>query len=275
MTDNPLKQFFRRPAVYLKLPSGGAGYPPGALDMPENGEFPVLPMTAIDEITSRTPDALFNGTAVVEIIRSCVPNIKDPWSVTNVDLDPILVAIRAATHGSEMEIETKCPNCEELAKYDVNLARIIAGFKPGEYNIPLTLSDNIIVKFKPLPFNEINKASLIQFEIQKSMQTLLAIEDEDERNLRTGTALKDINQKYIDLIAKTIEYIKVPNATVIEHDFIVEFLVNCDKNSYDLIKNQSIKLRESTENKPLKVTCMHCKHEYEQPFNINVSDFFA
>jgi len=275
MTDNPLKQFFRRPAVYLKLPSGGAGYPPGSIDIPENGEFPILPMTAIDEITSRTPDALFNGTAVVEIIRSCVPNILDPWCVTNIDLDPILVAIRAATHGSIMEIETSCPSCDELAKYDVNLTGIIAGFKPGQYNLPLTLEGNIQIKFKPLPFTEINKASLIQFEIQKAMQSLMSIEDEDERNERTGLALKDINTKYIELIAKTIEYIKVPNATVMETDFIIEYLVNCDRNSYEMIKDHSIKLRESTESKPLKVSCIHCKHEYEQPFNINISNFFA
>ena len=94
MTEsNPLKQFFRRPAVYLKLPSGGLGYPEGAINLPDNGEIPIYPMTAIDEITSRTPDSLFNGVAVVELIKSCVPDIKDPWSVTNVDLDPLLVAI--------------------------------------------------------------------------------------------------------------------------------------------------------------------------------------
>ena len=79
MDNNPLKQYFRRPSVYMKLPSNGQGYPEGSLEMPENGELPVYPMTAIDEITARTPDALFNGTAVAELITSCVPNIKDPW----------------------------------------------------------------------------------------------------------------------------------------------------------------------------------------------------
>ena len=63
MQNNPLRQFFRRPAVFFKLPSGGKNYAPGVLDMPENEEFPVYPMTAIDEISMRTPDALFNGSA--------------------------------------------------------------------------------------------------------------------------------------------------------------------------------------------------------------------
>jgi hypothetical protein len=73
---NPLKQYFRRPAIYLRLPSGGTGYPPGVVDLPESGELPIYPMTAIDEITSKTPDALFSGTAIVELIkRHCKQNL--------------------------------------------------------------------------------------------------------------------------------------------------------------------------------------------------------
>ena len=159
---NPLKQYFRRPALYLKLPSGGVGYAEGSLEMPENGELPIYPMTAIDDITSKTPDALFNGSAIVEIIRSCIPNIKDPWEVNSMDLDPILVAIRTASTGDKMEIETVCPSCEENAKYDVNLSMILAGFRPGNYQEPVVLGDKgeIIIKFRPLKYNEINQANI-------------------------------------------------------------------------------------------------------------------
>jgi hypothetical protein len=90
---NPLSQYFRQPSIYIKLPSGGQFYPPGALDMPPNGELPILPMTAVDEITYRTPDALYNGVATVDVIRSCVPNIIDPWCIPVIDVDPLLIAI--------------------------------------------------------------------------------------------------------------------------------------------------------------------------------------
>ena len=69
MNNNPLRQYFRRPAVYISLPSKGEGYSVDELELPETTELPVYPMTAIDEITARTPDALFNGTAVVELIK--------------------------------------------------------------------------------------------------------------------------------------------------------------------------------------------------------------
>jgi hypothetical protein len=274
MSDNPLKQYFRRPAVYIKLPSDGHGYPPGSIDIPENGEIPIYPMTAIDEITSRTPDALFNGTAVVELIKSCVPNIKDPWKVTNVDLDPLLIAIRAATYGTAMEVETKCQSCEEEAKYDVNLTSLMGTFKPGDYDSILKMND-IQIKFTPMPFTEINKASLAQFEMQKTLQMLIAIEDETERNRQTSEAMKRINDTYQELLTQMVSYIKIPEATVFEKEYIKEFLVNCDKQTYDKIRDYSMELRRSTEIKPLKIKCIHCQHEYEQPFTVNITDFFG
>lgn len=273
MSDNPLKQYFRRPAVYIKLPSLGEGYPPGSIEIPENGEIPIYPMTAIDEITNRTPDALFNGTAVVELIRSCVPAIKDPWKVTSVDLDPLLIAIRAATYGTNMEIDTKCPKCEEDAKYDVNLTKLMSDFKSGDYSRPLVF-DEVQIKFVPMPFTEINKASLMQFEIQKTMQFLLEIEDDNERNRKTSEALKKVNDTYLDILTQMIKYVKVPDATVVDKEFIKEFLVNCDKVTYDKVREHSINLRQGTELQPLKISCIHCGHEYEQTLSVNVTDFF-
>ena len=91
-TANPLKQFFRQPSIYLRLPSLGQYWDQSAIDMPPNKELPVYPMTAIDEITYRTPDALFNGQAVINVIQSCIPAIRDAWSTPGSDLNSILVA---------------------------------------------------------------------------------------------------------------------------------------------------------------------------------------
>ena len=143
MMDNPLKQYFRRPALYLKLPSKGNFYPEGAIDLPENGEVPVYPMTAIDEITTKTPDALYNGVAVTDIIKSCVPAIKNPWLMPAVDLDPILVAIRAASGDGNLELESTCPKCSESSSYGVNLSGVLQTYTPGDYDTPL---DNICVE---------------------------------------------------------------------------------------------------------------------------------
>jgi len=275
MQQNPLQQYFRRPSVFLKLPSSGAGYPEGSLDLPENGEIPIYPMTAIDEITARTPDALFNGNAVVEIIKSCAPNIKDPWSVSNVDLDPILVAIKTATHGGSMELSSSCPKCDETSGYNINLSGVLGSFSPGDYETPLSLGNDIKIKFKPLSFKLINQTSMKQFQFQKGIQGLSLITDDDERNQKSKQILFELNTLSTQMLSESIEYIKVPTATVMDKVHLVEFLNNIDVTAFEHIKKHSIMLKQSTESKPLKIKCVACQHDYEQPFSINVSDFFV
>lgn len=274
LSSNPLQQYFRRPALYLKLPSQGVGYADGTLIMTENGELPVYPMTAIDEITSRTPDALYNGVAVFEIIRSCIPNILDPWQIPVVDLDPILVAIRMATNGNDMEIETSCPKCTESSKYDVNLAGVLGGFTPGDYKTPLTVGE-LSIRFKPLSYKEVNQTNIMQFELQRMMIDMENEQDTILKNAKMSKVLDAINHMTIELMTKTIEYIKTPNATVFDPSYIEEFLRNIDKNTFEEIKEVNLELRKKSENKPLHIKCMHCQHEYEQEFTINASTFFG
>ena len=274
MSTNPLQQYFRRPALYLKLPSQGEGYPENSIEFPENGELAIFPMTAIDEITARTPDALFNGVAVIEIIKSCVPSIKDPWQILQIDLDPILLAIKMATNGSTMEFDTVCPSCEEPNKYDINLTQLLNEYKPGEYSTPLKL-DQLSLKFCPLNYKQINETSVIQFEIQRALRIIQDMPDGEERNTRSSEILKQMNQVTMDIIVETIEYISSPNGIVLDKNFIKEFLENVDVKTFEKIKDISLELKKSTDTKPLKFKCINCNHEYEQPFNVNVSDFFG
>ena len=273
LANNPLKQYFRRPSIYLKLPSGGNGYPLGSLNKTDSGELPVYPMTAIDEITSKTPDALFNGTAIVEIIKSCIPDIRDPWAIPSTDLDAILIAIRSAAQGNEMEIESECPNCKEVANYGINLIGILQTMKPGDYTKELQVSD-LYIKFRPLNYREMNQAAMAQFEIQKMFSGLDNV-SEEERTKKTQEAIVKITEITMAVLAQTIEYVKTPGVTVSETNFILDFLQNCDKNMYIELRDYHAKLKDSTQIKPQKIKCVHCQHEYEQSIVINVTDFFG
>lgn len=279
LDDNPLRQYFRRPVLYVKLPSNGTGYPAGALDLPDNGEIPIYSMTAIDEITCRTPDALYNGTSVVEVIRSCAPNIKDPWMVTNVDLDPLLVAIKIASGGDKMEIGAECQKCKEPLAYDVNLPNVLAGFKAGDYQTPINV-DGMEIKFKPLSFIEINKANESQFKLQKMIMSAqetsegLSEEEDKSRNAKNSGILVAFSELAMQLLSTTIEYIKTSEVLVTDPNYILDFFKNCDKRVYEIVKDHNQKLRQSTETPPLKLKCNECQHEFEQAFTINMSDFF-
>lgn len=274
MENNPLRQYFRRPSVYIKLPSNGAGYTSEALELPETGELPVYPMTAIDEISARTPDALFNGTAVAELIKSCVPNIKDPWSIKSTDMDAVLLGIKAASGNDTLEINTVCPKCETASEYGINLVSILSTLKPGNYEIPLEIGE-LKLKFRPLEYREMNEAALGQFEVQRFFENVSDLTDDTERNTKTKEILEKITFMTMELIAKSVEYIETPNTRVDDKNFILDFLKKCDRNTYILIRDYSTELRESSELKPLNITCSSCNNTYDQPFVINPTDFFG
>lgn len=274
MDNNPLKQYFRRPAVYLRLPSNGAGYDDTIIDMPENGELPIYPMTAIDDITTRTPDALFNGTAVIELIKSCVPNIKDPWSISNIDMDAILVAIKSASSESgEINVDSTCPKCETSSTFGINLAAILGSISSPDYESELEYGD-LTIKLKPISYREINSAAMEQFEFQKMVAQVDDIEDDEIRNKTVKDALEKITNITMNLLSHSVAHIKTPTSTVDDRLFILEFLRNCDKKIYTAIRDHSGKLREEAEIKPMDIKCASCQHEYKQSITLNPTDFF-
>jgi hypothetical protein len=273
LENNPLKQYFRRPAVYIKLPSEGKYYSPSVIDMPENKELPIYPMTAIDEITAKTPDALYNGSAMTELMKSCVPNIKEPWAINSMDVDAILIGIRAASNGSDMEIESDCPKCDNVGTYGINLVGILSQLKPGNYEQVLEIGD-LKIKFRPLTYKEMNEASLGQLEIQKIFALLENESDEAVRTSKGKDALQKVTNLTIHLITEATEYIETPTTRVDDKVFIFDFLSNCDKTTFVSIRDYNTSLRAQTEIKPFKLKCSQCSNEYDQPFTLNSSDFF-
>lgn len=272
--NNPLKQYFRRPAVYLRLPSDGIFYNIEVVDMPENRELPVYPMTAIDDITAKTPDALFNGQALVDIIKSCVPNIKNPWKINSIDLDTILVAIRSASNNGVLDVKSPCPSCNTENEYSINLAGIINGIKMPNYNEPLILGD-LKILFKPLTYKELNDVNLAQLEIQRLFANLDNIADVDERTKRSSEALKTVTKITIETLVKTIESIELPSGVIVdESNYILEYLRSCDKRSFETVRDYAGKLKQESASKPIRMKCLNCQHEYEQNINLNITDFF-
>lgn len=274
INNNPLKQYFRRPAVHLRLPSKGKYYADNVIDTPPTGELPVYPMTAIDEITVKTPDALFNGSAIPELIKSCIPDIKDPWSINNIDLDAVLISIKAATGDGDMDLDTICPACAEETKYGISLVGMLTQLKDGGYDQELSINE-LLIKFRPLTYREMNSAGMNQFEIQKAFNAIEQLPDDQEKAEKAKLAIMMITELTMQLLATAIEYISTPSARVDETEYILDFLKNCDKESYNKIKDYHAKLKEDTSIKPLQLTCTSCSHKYEQPFTLNTADFFG
>lgn len=272
---NPLTQYFRQPSIYIRLPSGGQNYLEGTLDMPANGELAVYPMTAIDEITYRTPDALFNGQATVNVIQSCVPSIKDAWAVPSVDLDTILIAIRIASYGHEMEFGTTCPACKEPSERAIDLRSVLDSMKAPDYSANIRYRD-LEIYFRPLNYKMLNDNSQLQFEQQKLLQIIPSSTiTEDEKLTALNQAFRQLTDITIKSLTNSITVIRTPQALVNEPAHIEEFLKNCDRDLFNQIRDHILKLREQSEMQPLKIQCQACNHQYEQILTLDMSSFFA
>jgi hypothetical protein len=275
-TANPLKQFFRQPSIYLRLPSLGQYWDQLAIDMPPNKELPVYPMTAIDEITYRTPDALFNGQAVINVIQSCIPAIRDAWSTPGSDLNAILVAIRIASYGHEMEMTIKCPACETESDFVLDLRSVLDKLVGADYSKAIKQGD-LEIAFTPIAYRHQNETNIKQYDQQRLIQQIqMSDQLSDEQKIEQ---LNETLQKITTLTIETLKYsiasIRTPQSLVTEPEFIHEFLVNCDRKFFTEIRDHIIDLRQQSEIESIGVTCSHCDHKWNQTITLDQAAFFG
>ena len=275
MNSNPLSQYFRQPAVFIRLPSLGKFYATGALEPTENNEYPVLPMTTLDEITYRTPDALFNGQAVISVIQSCVPNIKNAWSMPAMDIDTVLTAIRIATYGHELDLSVTCPACNDETEYSADLRVVMDNIKTPDYTNFLLFGD-LEIYFQPMSYKQMNQNSMTQFEEQKALQMLQdGTGDDNVRLNQLSEVLKKITTVTTRALAQNIALIKTPTAAVTDINHIDEWLANCDRQTYGRIRDHIVDNKAKGELQPLSIQCTECQHEFKQAFTLDMTNFFA
>jgi len=274
-STNPLKNYFRQPALYIRLPSEGKYWPDNSLEIPPNGELGVLPMTALDEISYRTPDALFNGDAVVKVVESCVPAIKNAWHMPGIDLNTVLVAIRIASDGNEIDLTTKCPKCNTEATYGVDLRRIIDQITPGDFSQSIKHGD-MEIYFKPMSYQDQHRINLMQFEQQRALQIVTTAQgNEDERSKQLDKILSEITKITQQAVKFSIAAVRTPQDVVTDHAFIEEFLQNCNGKLFNQIRDHAIKLRTADDLKPIEIDCPECGNHYKQEFILDNALFFG
>jgi hypothetical protein len=274
-TTNPLRQFFRQPAIYLRLPSGGDHWPADSLDMPQNGELPVYPMTAVDEITYRTPDALFNGQAVVNVVQSCIPAIRNAWHMPAQDFNSVMAAIRIASYGHAMDIETTCAKCANTDTFSLDLRSVLDQLTSPDYHKALEVN-GLEITFRPMDFEQQNQISTEQFEHQRLIQAIPESELTDEQKMtEMATVMQKIQNLTVRVLSISISSIRTPAILVTEARWIEEFLSNCDRSAFGAIRDHVVGLREQTDLKPMTMICTACTAEYQQRLNLDQSGFFA
>lgn len=273
----------RQPKIYIRLPSQGMYWESGSIDFPENGEFAVYSMTAKDELSFKTPDALMNGQAIVDVIQSCIPNIKNAWKIPNLDLDLILVAIRLATYGERMEVTHIVPGTSEEVNHEIDLRQLIDQLSSmSTWEEVVVINDSLTCFVRPLTYQHITATSLRTFETQKLMQAVNNDDITDEQKLEIfNRSFKIMTAVGIDLIVDSIREIHTPDTVVSDPAFIREFIENSDKEVYKKLEDHIANMKNRSGLRPMTI---HSTEEqiaagapitYELPVSMDNSNFFG
>ena len=284
MTENanPLNKYFRQASIYVTLPSG-TDYPPEVVTPSKTGEIGIMPMTAKDEIRFKTPDALMNGQGVVDVIQSCVPDIKDAWQIKSHDLDTILVAIRIATYGETMELNFTVPGAKEQVAHTVNLPAILDDIQKIKVDKDFLLKDGLKISVNPLTYRDMTTTSMQTFQQQKMYSAVQESElpDEDKAK-RFNDAFKTLTDLNSNILLKNMASITMTDGTVItDPTHIKEFVDNANTTMIKEIENKLTDLRTQGAVKPLKLKATEeqikkgAPASYEVPVSFDTSNFFV
>lgn len=279
--DNPLKKYFRQPKIYITLPSDGLYYKNQDIEMPESREIPVYPMTAKDELAFKTPDSLLNGQTTVNVIQSCVPAIKNAWNMPSIDLDAILVAIRMATFGEMLDIETVVPGLDEERTFELDLRTVLEQLQNNHFDNTLHIGD-MTVTLRPLTYREFTDNALKTFQEQRLFSLVQNQEEmsESEKIERFNQSFYALTELNINMVVSSIEQIQLEDAAVTDRQHIQEFLQNADSHFYTAIIEHIEKQKENFAIPPLTVQTTEEDQEkgapesYQVPVTFDQSNFF-
>lgn len=272
---NPLANYFRQPKLYMRLPSHGQFYPEGALDQSEIDEYPVYAMTAKDELMFKTPDALMNGQATVEVIKSCVPAIKNPWQMPSLDLDAVLIAIRIATYGEQMDMHSSCPACQHFNEFTLNLVNYLDTVAQTNYDTEINVPP-LQIQIRPYSYKEISRTAFKGLEQQKIFNVVNDNEMPDEEKIeKFGDSFIKLTQLTVDVVAGCITQIITPEGVVTDVELIKEFVENAPSDVFNAINSRVMDLKEQMSLKAQNVECTECQHKWTVEVTMDQTNFFG
>ena len=272
--SNPLSKYFRKPTIYVQIPTGGRFNP--EIDKTILDEIGILPMNAIDEISMQNPDELLNGEALINLIKSCVPSIPDPRNLCNIDAELLYLAIKYATYGKNIQHLHTCTECNEQAEYNIDINNILDKFPDIEDVGPVEYED-LKIHVHPPKLESLTRIALIDVEqhrILNSMKSTAEGGDEMEMAKQFAISFRKVSTQTIGLLISSIARIETPDMVVTDDDTISEFINNVPTT---VIKQIDEKIRTLSK-KPEGLTtfefvCEACNHPDAVTFELNPVNF--
>jgi len=277
---NPLQGFYRAPRLYTQLPSKGKFYSDQVIDMPENGELPIFPMTSKDEMIMKNPDALLNGEAVAQVIQSCVPAVKKPRELLSNDVDALLIAMQGATNGDDIDVTGQCPKCKEEVTSVGSIESALESMTTLEETYSFETDNGLSIEVRPFTYESSVKAGIANFQTTRSLQNIQSINDEMEQLKAFNTNFIQIAALNFDLMVDSVASIKGKDAegddfVVTDKKSIREFMENCDAKIGRAIEENIAEVNKIGVEKKVLLECEKCNEQFEQEINFDPVNFFT
>lgn len=279
MTTNPLQQYFRVPKLYVKLPSLGQYNNAEDIDLSVTNEVGVLPLTSIDQLLLKTPDALLNGQTLFKIIQSCVPAIKNVKNLTTPDINAVIVGIRIASSGPNFDFTCKCPKCQHDNDLQVNLTEYLDTAEELPPEKTVEIDNGLIVYVSPYRFDQRNMQLINEFEESKSMRMLDNQENlnEIEKIEKLSNLVQSMAERTFNIVSQSVVkiFISQSKEIVTDKNHIAEFMRGISKNQADAIMSAINELNVIGIKNTASLTCESCNNEWEQTIDFDPTSFFV
>lgn len=273
-----LQNYQRQAKLFIDLPSKGKFYDSSVLDGDQYLQIPVFGMNAMDEILFKTPDALFSGDATAQVIHSCIPTILDPWKLVGFDIDYVLLAIRIATYGDEININTSCPHCKEKSENTVSLQQMIQNYDNYETDFSFTLKD-LTFHLKPISYRQMTEFSIENYSYERTLLQIAQNSElsDEEKNKQSKAVYQNSSNLNLRI---AVQYISnVTNGVEQESDTaaITEFVTKNDAEFFNELKNSIYALSNRWKMPDISIICGNeeCSKEYKTKIDLDYSNFFG
>ena len=274
-SESPLRKYRRQPKIYINLPSKGQHSPAGTFFDNKTSEIAVFSMTANDEILFKTPDALINGEATANCMKSCVPTILNPWTVSTLDLDTILVSMRMASYGSTMNVTSLCPKCNAENAYDIPLQNILDYYQTLEFN-DKCYHDNFCITVRPMNYREFTELQKKSVSLQRALNfTVPQLKDDEEKDKFTDSLVNEIAQMNIKVVFDAIVSVEADGHVETDKQEIKDWIEGNDIDVFNAIRNHINKNSQVWTTPRSNATCSKCEHSFKLNVNLDYSDFFG
>jgi len=279
MSNNPLKSHFRAPKLFTRLPSGGALYSEGVVEMSTTGELEIYAMTSRDEVMMRNPDALLNGESVAQIITSCVPQVKKPRELLGADVDALMVAIQGATYGDEVTVQTPCPECGNTVIGAGSVQGSLATMREVPTDVKVE-TDGLTIELRPVTYETTIAAGVSNFQNARSMASIAQIEDDIEKLQAFNNSYMKMAELNFLVILDSIYSISGTDENgeefiVTDRDNIREYMENCDSDVGKRVTEQVNRLGEAGIDKTVTIQCQEekCGHVFQTTLEFDPVNF--